>query len=648
MNTKKFKEISGPKNPIGFLRKRGQIALFVIIAILIAGAVAGTVYLITSQQKIVKLPNELQPAENYFVECIKSYAEQAIGIISLSGGYIELPAYDEGSEDRPFGNYLDFQGFEIPYWYYLSGNNLEKEQIPTIESMEKQINNYLAEKVKLCSFDELSNKGFVINYDKTKKAEVKTEILDNKINLAIRYPIEISVGDETRKVNFHSVAIDSGLGSSYELANKIYSKEKNSLFLENYTRDVLVLYLPNNDVEISCKDLTWNVEDVKKNFKQALEANIPFIKLLGNYYSLSKFENKYFVTRLDEDITNKNINFVYSSSWPMNFEVWPSDNGIMVAEAIGLQEEFKALGFCIVPYHFVYDAHFPVLIQITNEKGEMFQFPVIVSIDKSVPKKANVGEVEVIKNEICHYKNQEGIVNTYDEIGNPLENVKIRYKCISSICNIGETVLENNKASLNALFPKCVNGFLIAEKDGYMQRKIQLSSDSAFSTNLVLMKLNKLDFEIKVFEDGKERILKDDEEAIISFISENYKTTVFYPEQKEIELIPDIYEVKAYVFKKGNLELTDKTTQICVDVPAVGIAGIIGQTREECFEMSLPSQLENMIVGGGVSEIYIGEENLAQKKITVKAEYIGLVSSAEQIQDIYTIIDLSLLDLEFS
>ncbi|PJA70983.1 hypothetical protein CO154_00135, partial [Candidatus Pacearchaeota archaeon CG_4_9_14_3_um_filter_31_7] len=82
--------------------------------------------------------------------------------------------------------------------------------------------------------------------------------------------------------------------------------------------------------------------------------------------------------------------------------------------------------------------------------------------------------------------------------------------------------------------------------------------------------------------------------------------------------------------------------------PAVGIAGIIGQTREECFEMSLPSQLENIIVGGGVSEIYIGEENLAQKKITVKAEYIGLVSSAEQIQDIYTIIDLSLLDLEFS
>ena len=113
-------------------------------------------------------------------------------------------------------------------------------------------------------------------------------------------------------------------------------------------------------------------EDIKDVIVEGIAANIPMLKLEGSYYELASAEESYFVSDIGRKI-DENVNFMYSPSWPTSIEIY----GDMVAKPVGLQEGMGMMGFCYVPYHFVYDINFPVLIQFWDEK-ELFQFPVAV------------------------------------------------------------------------------------------------------------------------------------------------------------------------------------------------------------------------------------------------------------------------------
>ncbi|MEK6847982.1 MAG: hypothetical protein AABX50_02580, partial [Nanoarchaeota archaeon] len=129
---------------------RGQVTIFIIIAILILALVGGWLFL-SGTISVKGIPASIQPAYTSFVTCLQENTKTGISILESQGGYIELPDFEPGSAYMPFSSQLDFAGNPIPYWYYVSGNNIPKEKIPTKSKMEQELAAFIEQKIRGCN-----------------------------------------------------------------------------------------------------------------------------------------------------------------------------------------------------------------------------------------------------------------------------------------------------------------------------------------------------------------------------------------------------------------------------------------------------------------------------------------------------------------
>lgn len=623
-------------NNLKMIRKKGQVTVFIILAIVIVVGIA-LYFILRGNLFQPSVPKELEPVYSYYLSCVQGETENAASILGSQGGYIEQPNFESGSEYMPFSNQLNFLGNGVPYWYYISGNGVIKEQIPSKEKMQEQMNGYLSNRLNECDFSQFEEQGIFVNFE---GAEVKSSIKDNSISVDVTQDLSVTNGEITWTGNSHSTSIKSNLGASYNLAKGIYLNNKEKMFLENYGVDILRLYAPVDGSEIGCAPKIWNTENIRGDLISALENNIAMIKLKGDYYTKS---DKYFVQDIGQNV-NTNVNFMYSKDWPMKMEVWPSEDGLLIAEPVGLQEGLGMLGFCYVPYHFVYDFAFPVMIQLYSG-SEIFQFPVVVSIDKNTPREAlDVEGLPDVVPELCDKKNTQMSVYTYNT---NLESVpaNISFKCFDTTCRIGETKPENGDAVLTANFPQCVNGYIVASADGYKTKKYLMSTVETGTAMIVLDKQYKLNLEIK----KENSVLSENEYAVITFTKDNEIKTVAYPEMKNVELTEGQYEIKTYIYTNANINLKGSSTRKCVDVPKSGIGGFLGFTEEKCFTLEIPDQVVSFAVsGGGKQSYYIGESELqGASKLIINAESFGIPSSPEKLQENYNSIEINGLDILF-
>lgn len=608
-------------------QKKAQVTIFIIIALFLV-AVALFSYLIFIERPST-IPTKLQPVESYFLDCIAEKTKEAVGIAGMQAGYIEPPAFEQGSNYKQFSNYYMFLGTEIPYWYYVSGNNIQKEQIPTKQEIEQQLNDYLEDQIALCSLEPFTDEGYII--ETSPGSIVQTTINDNSIDIKVTKEIIIEFGDIKATITEHKTNVKSSLGSLYKEALEIYNYEKESAFLENYALDTLYLNAPVTGLDISCAPKVWLKEQIKQDLKNTLQANIAHVKVKGTYYSLANSQNKYFVIDTGKTYSDS-VNFLASE--PYRIEIWPSEEELMIADPVGIQQGLSAMGFCYVPYHFVYDIDFPVLIQI-SKNGEIFQFPVAIVIDKTVPRQAEVGETGEIEANICNYKGGIGTVYAYDNNDNPIE-AEISFKCFNQVCPIGITKTSQGKSYLSEFFPQCLNGFIIAEAPGYAKAKTQVSSNEPFTTSIYLQQLKKFNVIANV---------ASDESAIITFVSDEHSTTLFYPTTKEVELTAATYTVTAQVFKEKSLTLQSGTTEQCIKTP-----DWLGILHEECYEIDIPQQsLTNVIYGGGTAIIGITPQEIASSsRLNINIPKTTVPSSLEELQEVYSIISVEELGLTLS
>ncbi len=617
-------------------KKAASLAIFIIIAILLVGAIV-LVYLLRDAFTISTLPKEVRPVYDYFSSCIEEETRMAALTMGSQAGYLQLPEFEPGSDYMPFSSQLDFMG-AVPYWYYVSGNGIAKEQIPGKKKMEEQLRLYLKERIDECSFSAFEQNGFTVEKG---DIDVGVTIEDTKINVDAIMPLTVSFGDRRGTKTEHKVTVDSKLGKFYNLASEIYNKEQKTEFLENYGVDILRLYAPVDGSDLGCAPKVWSKSAVRENLTSALEANTQAIKIKGDYYSLGKEENKYFVQDLGER-TEEEVNFLYLRNWPMKFEVWPSESNILMAEPVGLQEGLGILGFCYVPYHFVYDFSYPVLIQIYDGE-EIFQFPVAVVIDKNTPRKApDVEGLPEVVPELCGHKLTKMNISTYNTQLDPVP-ASIKYKCFDTSCYIGDTVIEGEDAILTANFPQCINGYIIADAEGYKTAKLVQSTVEPSESLLILDK--KYNLELEVTKEGSSL---NDEYAIVTFTGEDTLTTV-YPEQKNIELTAGEYEVKVYVYTNSTITLAGSKTEKCIEVAKSGISGVFGATDEKCFTLEIPEQVVSFAVsGGGTQKYYVTEDpELQSGKLKIDATNFGKPTKVEDLQENYNKIQTEGLDIQF-
>ena len=99
--------------------KKGQVAIFVIIALVIVGGII-TFYAFREQIFAKQIPAELRPVFDYYKSCVEDESKTALDLAGSQGGFVSPGEYIPGSEYAPFSSQLNFLGFPVPYWFYLS------------------------------------------------------------------------------------------------------------------------------------------------------------------------------------------------------------------------------------------------------------------------------------------------------------------------------------------------------------------------------------------------------------------------------------------------------------------------------------------------------------------------------------------------
>ncbi len=604
--------------------KKGQVTIFIIIAIVIVAGVAGFLFL-KGGLRITKVPASIQPVYNSFLSCLEDKTKTGIDVLESQGGYIELPEFSPGNAYMPFSSQLDAFGSPIPYWYYVSGNNVQKEQVPSEKDMEKGLGNFIDEKIRECNYENYYNEGFEIVQGEPKTS---IDIRNNNVNVRLNMNMRITKGEDTALVTNHQIIVKSNLGALYNSAKAVYQKEQKELFLENYGIDTLRLYAPVDGVELTCSPKVWDANDVFNKLQEAIETNT---LALSTKTPATKEEKYFFVN------ANGDVRFINSRNWSNSFEVLPSDGSLLIANPVGNQPGLGILGFCYVPYHFVYNVKYPVLIQVVNEE-EIFQFPVAVVIQGNKPRTALNSSAGTITSELCSYKNTPVTVKTHDTNLNPVES-QISYECFGESCDIGKT----SSGTLTREFPQCVNGFIIARADGFKEARYQYSTTESGSVDIILDKIYDLNLQLKL--DG----VNYNGNAIVYFNSEGNSEAVSYPEQRTVKLSEGQYEISVYIYKDSSMKLKETTQQQCMEVPSSGIGALFGMKEKKCFDVKIPSQiLSSALSGGGKQDYYVLESDLKNSNtLEINTDDFGVPSTIEQLQNNYLIFDSSSLGVNF-
>jgi hypothetical protein len=603
------------------INKKGQVTIFIIVAVILVAAVGGF-FVVRGTIMQDNVPAEIQPIYNSFLSCVEGTILTGINLLESQGGYIELPEFEAGSNYMPFSSQLNFLGSTVPYWYYVSGNNIEREQIPTKLEMQEHLGGFIENQINNCDLTKFYEEGYLI-YQGIPQASVN--IKDNSVSVDLEMDLKVESSETTILVEDHSVSVDSFLGKLYENAKKVYEQEQEELFLETYGIDILRLYAPVDGVELTCSPKTWSSDQVFNELQEAIEENTITLKSKGGDYDISE-EEEYFVINLDLD-SNVEANFINSRDWPYSFEVNPSSGNFLVAEPIGIQPGLGILGFCYAPYHFIYDMKYPILVQI-SEDNEIFQFPFAVVIQGNNKREPFEGNASAAPNfELCENRNTPVSVNVYDSDLNSLE-ADISYECLGEICDIGKSPVSSN-------FPQCINGHVLARAEGYADAEFLFSTTNGGNAEIILEELHPINVNLKV--DG----LSSEESAVIYFKSEEDSQIIAYPEQKTINLISGNYDIEVYLYKDSSLEFEATTLEQCVDIPRGGVAGILGLKEESCIDVEMPEQLiTNVLAGGGSGTYYVsGFELENYNSIELDVEMLETPGNIDQLYNNYLLFE---------
>lgn len=618
------------------MNPKGQMSILIIIGIVI---VAGIILLFAFREKIFgieQIPSELQPVFSYYESCIKNDAENAMRIAGTQGGYIRNIEYRPGSEYAPFSSELNFLGFSVPYWFYISGNGLAKEQVPSLSEIERNIGDYVEERLGECDFSLFLEQGYSIEKG---DVNVNVNVEEQRVIVGVDSRIFASIGESGATKNKYEIVLDSKLGKFYGIAREIYAKQKEDAIFESYAFDTLRLYAPVDGVEISCSGKIWKTREVIDELKEGLEANIGEIKFKGNYYSLNERNREYYVVDLDRNV-DENINLIYSRALPTKIEINGEgvDDELMIASPVGIQEGLGVLGFCYAPYHFVYDLSFPVIVQIYNN-DEIFQFPVVSFIDNNIAREGIFSEIEAEEEsfDLCEYMTQDISVSLYDNNLNSVDG-NLSYQCFNQRCKLGES----RGGAFAGKAPACLNGEIIVRAEGFAEKSERFSTNINTNSDIILERVYEVDLELEVGQKELEGT------AIILFSDKEGETTsTLLPDEKRIRLKEGDYSVTVYVYGNSSISIPASKRTQCQEAPRSGILGFFGSTKEECFDINIPeTKIEFALRGGGKGENYLLAEQLERGKLKINVDELPIPKSLEELQYNYASFEEMGVDIE--
>jgi len=192
-------------------RKKAQVTIFIIIALIIVVAIA---LIFVVWRKPVTTVSPTTNPEAYIEKCIKDYTEEAVKILSEQGGDI-----------NPEGNVM-YEGKNITYLCY-NANFYQPciNQRPLlIEHIEKEITNYIKPKMQECFSSlrtELEKRGYAVELD---EMNATTELQTRKVIATIGRKLSITKQD-TKKFEEFKAQVSWPLYDLAKIAMEIANQE---------------------------------------------------------------------------------------------------------------------------------------------------------------------------------------------------------------------------------------------------------------------------------------------------------------------------------------------------------------------------------------------------------------------------------------
>ncbi len=642
------------------MQKRGQLTLIILVGILVATLVGVSVYYKDeiyslyweySRAKAEAIPEQVQEINDYIYSCIDQVTEEPLLLMGTQGGYIEIPAEPIPRSDlNPFSNSLEIipgSSLRTAYWYYKTANNIESSLMPSREEMEAELENYVTNHLASCT----NNLELFTRYNITAGTlSTDATIQDDSVIFTIEYPMQVATEDISYNFGTFYIEQPYPLGKLYDLSVQILNSENQEHFLEEKTFDMLVLYeeLPLTEINVDCETHTWNMQEVEDKFKEIASANLANIIIKGTTASGS-VDKYYQWDALKNNANDITSSVFFSPDWPLEMEIYPSQNEILSGAQFSTQGADKVAALlrqflCLESYRFVYDIRYPVLISLMDENGYTFQFAAQVVIDNNQPRQNTAaGEEMEIDERLCSSLTQTATVHAYgiSVSGSlyPLEDASIKYKCISSVCDIGKT---GTDGSLTSLFPACVNGQEIAEKDGFKSSSEFLTTlETPSQTFIALEPKYNLNYEIMLVDAQTGSLISPSDQTITLTLSSQDGTEYISltKSEGEIEIAQGEYSINGYVMKESGFEFetAGKQEKKCIAVPKQGLFGLVGMTEQKCYDIQVPELKTTSILTGGIQTTWqVSREELSTASgITFYLVDYGIPEDYDEINDIY-------------
>src|SRR3989338_8865692 len=187
--------------------KRGQLTIFIIIAIIILACAAA--FLIFKDRIILKSP-EADEVSTFVKQCLEDITSEGIYLLATKGGYI-----------YSFDKTLNLDNVQVAYHMEYNDESIA----PMIDFMEGELSRFIGDSLKGCIL--VSEKP---DYYKLELCEmnVKPKILSNSILVKLHYPITIITNESETTISDFSASIPIRLGYILDVKRKVLKSLKDS------------------------------------------------------------------------------------------------------------------------------------------------------------------------------------------------------------------------------------------------------------------------------------------------------------------------------------------------------------------------------------------------------------------------------------
>ena len=190
------------------IKRRGQIAVFVIIALVLVGSVA----------LVAMFPGDSDSGElakpgtmEYFIQLIENSGEKCISEVSKKSGYYNIPTD------------VELSGEDLAFWYLD-----ENDEQPGLDVIRGEIAKCVEEKILAESLSDFSKKNEV--EQSSSELEVDVRIRESIIYFDVHYPTILTSDGTTTSISDFNVEIRTNFLALYDASKDIVNDVKGSSF----------------------------------------------------------------------------------------------------------------------------------------------------------------------------------------------------------------------------------------------------------------------------------------------------------------------------------------------------------------------------------------------------------------------------------